>query len=157
MTEERVRGEAANPQGNLSTRTQPADRIADSDKACLLVYLLEPHTATRGRLASLLAGAGYAVEEFDALPELLTRLRDRHPACIVADTSPPDALGLRLLTLLPASDRPPIVLTSLDSELTDAVHAMRAGAADFLEKPVVRSVLLSRLQRLMEKPPGKTR
>lgn len=138
----------------MVTRTQPANGIADGDEACRLVYLLEPHAATRGNLASLLTGAGYTVEDFDALPDLLARLRARRPDCIVADTSPPEALGLRLLTLLPAPDRPPVVLTSLDSELTDAVHAMRAGAADFLEKPVVRPILLSRLHRLTGKTSG---
>lgn len=139
------------PSRSLATGTQTANGVADSGESCGVVYLLEPHTATRGSLASLLAGAGYVVEDFEALPELLTRLRARRPDCVVADASPPDALGLRLLTLLSSLDQPPILLTAQDSELTDAVHAMRAGAADFLEKPVVRPVLLSRLHRLIEK------
>lgn len=115
-----------------------------------VIFLLEPHADIRTALVGLLDGAGYAAEGFETLPALLAALGDRKPDCIIADTSPPDALGLHLLSLLQRPDRPPVILTARGTELTDAVHAMRAGAADFLEKPLSRAVLLSRLRRLLD-------
>lgn len=113
------------------------------------VYILEPHAGTRQNLVDALSQAGCNTEAFESLDLLLGRLHGQYPDCVLADASPPDSLGLRLLSLLPADGRPPIVLTAFGSEVTDAVHAMRAGATDFLEKPLVHSALLVRLGRAM--------
>lgn len=116
------------------------------------VYLLEPQDTSRTKLTNLISSAGYTVEAFSTLPELLARIKTQAPDCVVADSSPPDALGSRLLAQLPAAKRPPVMLIALDSEMADAVHAIRAGAADFLEKPLMHALLLSRLYRLTGKP-----
>lgn len=114
------------------------------------VFVLEPHADTRACLVRLLNGAGYEVAAFDSLSELLSRTSARRPDGIVADASPPEALGLRLLSVTAGDDRPPVVLTAYGPELTDAVHAMRAGAADYAEKPLPGSVLLLKLRRAMD-------
>jgi two-component system CheB/CheR fusion protein len=131
------------------TPKQPPNAIAGGNPGHGVVFLLEPRADTREALVELLGEAGYAVEGFETLPPLLAALGGREADCVIADASPPDALGLHLLNLLRAVGQPPVILTAGGTELTVAVLAMRAGAADFLEKPISRPVLLSRLRRLL--------
>ncbi|MES1943616.1 LuxR family two component transcriptional regulator [Salinisphaera sp. PC39] len=128
------------------------DRTVTEPAAPRYVFVLEPHAYTRAYLVRLLIEADYEVADFDSLSELLSRLAERRPDGIVADASPPEALGLKLLSVTAAGDRPPVVLIAYDPDLTDAVHAMRAGAADYAEKPLPGSVLLFKLRRAMDAP-----
>lgn len=137
------------------TFTRPASTKADNSLEGRVVLVLEPHDETRENLVKVLTESGCAVTGFETLPELLAALDALDADCIVADTSPPEALGLRLLNLLASRSRPPVILTAHGTELTDAVHAMRAGASDFLEKPLSRPILLSRLRHLMESYPSR--
>lgn len=130
--------------------TRPISTIVDNELEGRVILVLEPHDGTRQNLLKVLTESGCAASGFETLPELLAALDARDADCIVADTSPPEALGLRLLNLLSSRSRPPVILTAHGTELTDAVHAMRAGASDFLEKPLSRPILLSRLRRLLD-------
>ena len=126
------------------------DNPVTAAAASKCVFVLEPHADTRACLVQLLSGAGYEVAAFDALTELLSCLAARRPDGIVADASPPEALGLRLLSVTAEDDRPPVVLPAYGPELPAAVHALRAGAADYAEKPLPGSVLLLKLRRAMD-------
>lgn len=132
------------------TFTGPASTTADNSLEGRVVLVLEPDGGTRENLVKVLTESGCVVTGFETLPELMAALDTRDADCVVADTSPPEALGLRLLNLLSSRSRPPVILTAHGTELTDAVHAMRAGASDFLEKPLSRPILLSRLRHLMD-------
>lgn len=128
------------------------DRTVTDSAAPKYVYVLEPHPGTRDSLLRLLNEAGYEAAAFDTLSGLLSHMAERRPDCILADASPPGALGLRLLSVTADDDRPPVVLTAYDPDLTDAVHAMRAGAADYAEKPLLGPALLTKLRRAMACP-----
>jgi two-component system response regulator HydG len=101
------------------------------------ILIVDDDDAARSALESLLRAAGYVVEQAVDGEEALARAASTPPDVVVTDLNMPKLDGIALLGKLHAQDvdLPVIVLTSSD-RVTDAVAAMRAGAADFLTKPL---------------------
>src|SRR5262249_7547927 len=73
------------------------------------------------------------------------------PGCVVLDLSMPGLDGLELQHALAASGRPrPIVFVSGHGDVSTSVRAMKAGAVDFLTKPVNEDDLLNAVGRAIE-------
>ena len=66
---------------------------------------------------------------------------------LVSEVRLPGKSGLDLLAEMNARGRPaPTILLGEDSDVGTAVHAMRAGAMDFIEKPIIDRILLRRVK-----------
>lgn len=109
-----------------------------------LVYLVDDDEAVRKGLARLIASAGYRVATFDSARAFLGRGgADAGPACLVLDVQMPDLSGLDLQRELDAAESiMPIVFVTGHGDIPMSVRAMKAGAADFLTKPVDEEQLL---------------
>jgi FixJ family two-component response regulator len=115
-----------------------------------LVFVVDDDEHVRTALARLIRSAGYRVETFESAEAFIERadLGDG-PACLLLDLQLPDLSGLALQSQL--HDWLPIIFISGHGDLSSAVDAMKAGATDFLPKPVSDSVLLDVLERSLER------
>ncbi|GAN77228.1 transcriptional regulator [Acidisphaera rubrifaciens HS-AP3] len=103
----------------------------------------------RDSLAFLLQQAGYAVRAYAAGAALLDAAPDGD-GCIVSDYRMPEMDGLALQAALSARGvRLPVIMMTAHGEVPVAVRAMKAGAIDFLEKPVDERTLLDAVDRAL--------
>jgi FixJ family two-component response regulator len=112
------------------------------------VHLIEDDDALRTALARMLAAAGYTVRTYAAAGDYLVPDPDDDPGCLLLDLHLPGIDGLQLQAALrrhPGYERP-IVFLSGSADVPSSVQAMRAGACEFLVKPVEREVLLAAVQ-----------
>jgi FixJ family two-component response regulator len=87
--------------------------------------------------------AGYDVESFDGADSFLRAGHAEVPGCVLLDLALPGRGGLDVQqALLAAGPCPPIVFLSAQCDVYSTVHAMKAGAVDFLTKPVEARRLL---------------
>jgi FixJ family two-component response regulator len=112
------------------------------------VFLVDDDPGVLKALARLLQARGYAVEWFTSPQAFLGSHDTSVPGCAVLDVSMPDLDGLALQQALTASgsQRPVIFLTG-KGDIPTSVRAMRAGAIDFLTKPVNDTDLLAAIAR----------
>jgi two-component system response regulator HydG len=119
------------------------------NKARLLV--VEDEEAARSALAQFLEAEGYTVDTAEDGVLGVAIASERPPDVVVTDLNMPRMNGLELLKALREQDRelPVIMVTSLDDTST-AVQAMRAGAADYLTKPIDLDALSVAVERALE-------
>jgi FixJ family two-component response regulator len=112
------------------------------------VFLVDDDAGVLKALARLLQTRGFAVVSFTSPQAFLADHDASVPGCAVLDVSMPDLDGLALQQALTAggSQRPVIFLTG-KGDIPMGVRAMRAGAIDFLTKPVNDADLLAAIAR----------
>jgi FixJ family two-component response regulator len=115
------------------------------------VFLVDDDANVLKALARLLRASGYASREF-ATPQDFLREHDASlPGCAVFDVAMPDLDGLALQQALAERgvERPVIFLTGR-GDIQTSVQAMKAGAVDFLTKPVNADALLAAIDHARE-------
>jgi FixJ family two-component response regulator len=108
------------------------------------VVVVDDDPAVRKALSRLLRADGFQVETFASAEEFLAHARSqKSAACLVLDVDLPNLDGFALQKRLSESGRVwPIVFLTGHGDIPKSVQAIRAGAADFLTKPVKADVLL---------------
>ncbi|MEZ5829644.1 MAG: response regulator [Dongiaceae bacterium] len=115
-----------------------------------IVYVVDDEEAVRASLATLLDIHGFATQVFDSGQAFLEGIDPTRPACALVDVKMPGLDGIGLLDQMKrAGVNIPVVMMTGFGEVTVAVQAMKAGAADFLEKPLDEGELLTILRRLL--------
>jgi FixJ family two-component response regulator len=116
-----------------------------------LIHIVEDDDSMRTALVELLATTGFdAIGYASTGAFLLNSLPDRH-GCILLDIRLPGPSGLDLqAALVRKGVALPIIFLTGHADVSSSVRAMKAGATDFLEKPVVRETLLEALRRALE-------
>jgi FixJ family two-component response regulator len=112
------------------------------------VFLVDDDAGVLKALARLLQTRGFEVRPFTSPQAFLADHDASVPGCAVLDVSMPDLDGLALQQAMTAggSQRPVIFLTG-KGDIPTGVRAMRAGAIDFLTKPVNDADLLAAIAR----------
>ncbi|SDI55716.1 response regulator transcription factor [Paraburkholderia phenazinium] len=114
-----------------------------------LVFVVDDDDSVRRALARLLRCAGHCVETFASANEFLATANfGARPGCLVLDIELPDINGLQLQRELGASL--PIIFISGYGDIPMTVQAMKAGACDFLPKPVHEADLLRAVDQALE-------
>jgi two-component system CheB/CheR fusion protein len=115
------------------------------------VFVVDDDVQVRGAISAVLEDEGYAVTHFASCETFLKAFRPEKDACLLIDAYLPGMSGLQLLQKLRAEGHylPAIMITG-DSDVTIAVEAMKAGAIDFIEKPIGREELVASLSRALE-------
>jgi FixJ family two-component response regulator len=115
-----------------------------------LVHVVDDDASLRAALMRLLAAAGFEARGHASAGDfLLSHPQDRH-GCILLDVRMPGPSGLELQAgLVQQGVRLPVVFMSGHADLAVGVKAMKAGAVDFLSKPVERATLLDALGRAL--------
>ncbi len=107
------------------------------------VFVVDDDSSVRKGLTRLIESAGHRVEAFPSALEFLERDLPSTPCCLVLDIHMPGLLGLDLQTELNSSNiEIPIVFITGQGDIPMSVRAMKAGAVDFLPKPVDENLLL---------------
>jgi FixJ family two-component response regulator len=115
------------------------------------VFIVDDDAAVRDSLAMLLEAAGYDVATFSGADHFLDACTPGTQGCIILDVNMPDMDGPTLQEELTRRGmRLPIVFLSGQGTIPVTVRAIKAGAVDFLTKPVDGSVLLARVQEALE-------
>jgi FixJ family two-component response regulator len=118
-----------------------------TDSVPVAVHVIEDDESSRIASSRLLRHAGYVVRVYSTAAEFLTQL-PTEAGCLVLDVRLPGPSGLDLQERLATSENPlPIVFLTGHGDVHKTVRAMKAGAVDFLTKPVEASVLLEAVAR----------
>lgn len=111
------------------------------------VYLVDDDPAVRDALGLLIEHEGYAVACFASAEAFLDAALADGPGCIVLDLRMPGMDGMRLQEeLARRSLHVPIVFLSGHGDIPTSVRAIKAGAVDFLTKPVTGDALLRSIE-----------
>ena len=115
------------------------------------VFLVEDDPSYQTALKRLLRAARVPCEVFGSAEEFLNCRERLGTGCILLDIQLPGINGIDLQQVLasPGFLRPIIFLTS-QSDLSTGVRAMKAGAVDFLTKPVQAASLLAAIKRAFD-------
>jgi FixJ family two-component response regulator len=116
-----------------------------------LVFLVDDDPSVRKGLGRLLQAAGFDIRPFDSPSAFLAAPRPEAPSCLILDQRMPEHTGLELQRLLqPIGDTMPIIFLTGHGDVAMSVQAMKAGAFDYLTKPVDAEPLLEAVTRALE-------
>jgi len=116
------------------------------------VFVVDDDFSVRESLETLIRYEGWKPETFASAHEFLARPRVLAPSCLILDVSLPDLNGLDLQSLLSANrmDMPIIFITG-HGDVPMTVRAMKAGAIEFLIKPLDSDVMLQAVRDAIER------
>jgi FixJ family two-component response regulator len=124
-----------------------ADREAEA-----MVAIIDDDPDIREALRGLLRSVGLDVELFASVQEFLASTRPDLPGCLVLDVRLPGRSGLDLQDeLAKANVHLPVIFISGHADVAMSVRAMKAGAVEFLTKPVRDQDLLDAIQLALVK------
>lgn len=116
-----------------------------------VVYVVDDDPSVGKALERLIRSAGHEVRTFTSAADFLDDIDPDTPACLILDVNMPVLGGLQLQERLAGQDIAlPIVFISGCGTVPDSVRAMKAGAMDFLQKPLNDTDLLSTVSRAIE-------
>jgi two-component system, chemotaxis family, CheB/CheR fusion protein len=116
-----------------------------------VIFVVDDDDSIRGAIRSVLEDEGREVEDFDTCEAFLAAFRPGREACLIIDAYLPGMNGITLLRRLhDTGHQLPAIMITGNSDVTIAVQAMKAGASDFIEKPISRVELLACVDRALE-------
>jgi two-component system response regulator FixJ len=117
-----------------------------------VVFIIDDQQPVRDALGEMLSVFGYAVETFESADAFLKLIGDSRTGCIVADVRMPGIDGIELVRELSRRGRSlPVILISGHADVPMAVAAIKAGAQDFIEKPVDDTHLLAAINQCLSR------
>lgn len=132
----------------METNQQPlrgsdALRAQRPSEAEPLVIIVDDDAAVREGLSELILSAGFRPVSFPSIGEVMNSGALDRPGCLILDVRMPGASGLQLQhQLVQSGNRKPIIFLTGHGDIPMTVQAMKAGAVDFLTKPVRDQTLL---------------
>jgi two-component system response regulator FixJ len=112
------------------------------------VFVIDDQGSVRRALAEMLSVFGFSVEAHESADRFLEGLDLSRPGCVVADVRMPGMDGIELVRELARRKAAlPVVLISGHADVPMAVAAIKAGAEDFIEKPVDDAQLVAAINR----------
>jgi FixJ family two-component response regulator len=115
-----------------------------------LVFLIDDDASVRKGVSRLLRSAGYINEAFGSASDFLTREQHSGPACVIVDVRMPGINGMDLQNVLIQRRREEqLVFITGHGDISMCAQAMKAGAVDFLPKPLRSTELLQCVERAL--------
>jgi two-component system, LuxR family, response regulator FixJ len=113
-----------------------------------IVYIIDDDDSARGSLEFLLDCAGLRVRGFASADAFLAASPPLDGACLVTDVRMPGTNGIELLaTLRGRGGEIPVIVMTGHADVPLAIQAMKAGAADFIEKPFDDELIMSAIRK----------
>jgi len=116
------------------------------------VFLVDDEPALLKALSRLLKAEGFAVQAYDSAVKFLSSANKDGAGCVLLDQSMPEMSGMELQQQLVQADSAlAIVFITGNGDIPMSVRAIKAGAIDFLTKPVKDNELLEVIRTALEK------
>jgi FixJ family two-component response regulator len=117
-----------------------------------IVFVVDDDVSVRESLELLIQNEGWQAETFASAQEFLDHPRAALPSCLILDVSLPGLNGLELQQRVAAerTDMPIIFITG-HGDIPMTVHAMKAGAIEFLTKPFNDEALLTAIRQALQR------
>jgi len=112
------------------------------------VLLVDDDVETIGWLSEFIKGEGYTLATADSLRAARIQLTRSTPDVVLTDLMLPDGLGMELIDELESRDTTEVVVITGHASVETAIEALRAGATDYLVKPIDIERLRGILQRI---------
>jgi FixJ family two-component response regulator len=120
-----------------------------------LIHVVDDDESLRKALLRLLDAAGFKARGYASVGDFLLHPPLDGPGCVLLDVRMPGPSGLDLQAALLREGNPlPVVFLTGHADVAASVQAMKAGAVDFLTKPVEREALFEALQRALARDAG---
>src|SRR5271167_2466822 len=114
------------------------------------VFVVDDDAAVRQGLRFMLRAAGYSVEAFPSARSFLEDYDPRRGGCLLLDVQMPQISGLELQQRLNVRGwRVPVIFITGHGTVSLAIAAIKAGAFDFVEKPLREEALLECIERAL--------
>jgi FixJ family two-component response regulator len=115
-----------------------------------VIHVVDDDPSFRVAISRLLKSCGYEVADYESAGCFLRAIENARPGCIVLDVQMPALGGLQLQDELAKLSRSwPIVFMTGHGDIPTSVRAIKAGAEDFLSKPVSKETLLRAIERAL--------
>jgi FixJ family two-component response regulator len=126
--------------------------ILNATATAPVVIVVDHDASTRDALGALMSSVGLASRLFASVPELLKSGIPNAPSCLIVEFRLPGMNGLELQARLRSANlETPVIFMSGHGDIQIAVGAMKAGAVDFLPKPVREQDLLDAVHLALER------
>lgn len=126
--------------------------MSKSPKPNGVIAVVDDDPSVLRGLQRLIRSFGWEAETFASAQEFLTRAQAEPPACVVLDLQLPGLSGLDLQKMLAELDlQVPIIFLTGHGDIPASVQAMKAGAIEFLTKPVDEQNLLNAIREATER------
>ena len=116
-----------------------------------IVHIVDDDASFRSAISRVLKASGYAVADYDSAESFLDAT-DAEPGCLLLDVQMPALNGLELQQeLAKLSHHWPIIFMTGHGDIPTSVRAIKAGAEDFLSKPILKQTLLEAIERALSR------
>jgi len=138
------------PAASQAGLPSPVSVIPGGSRMPPVVFVVEDDENVRDAIQAALMADNWTVEAFSTCETFLAAYRPGREACLTLDAYLPGMNGIELLQRLNESGyRLPTIMITGHGDVPMAVHAMQAGAVDFIQKPVTRRKLLASIERAL--------
>ena len=121
------------------------------ERAGPVIFVVDDDSHIRDALRQQLEEDGHAVRDYASCEDFLDSYRPKSGGCLLVDAYLPGMHGIELLRQLrERSDALPTIMITGDSDVGTAVQALKAGAVDFIEKPVGAAELRISVARALD-------
>jgi FixJ family two-component response regulator len=117
-----------------------------------VIHVVDDDPSFRTAISRVLESSGYEVAGYESAACFLRGIEDARPGCILLDVQMPTVGGLQLQDeLAKLSQSWPIIFMTGYGDIPTSVRAIKAGAEDFLSKPVSSETLLEAIERALHR------
>jgi FixJ family two-component response regulator len=117
-----------------------------------VIHVVDDDRSFRNAVANLLRASGYEVALYDSGDQFLKNPPGASPGCILLDVRMSGISGLELQDRLSDLDATlPIIFLTGHGDIPASVKAIKAGAENFLTKPVAKATLLEAVERALQR------
>ena len=116
-----------------------------------VIFVVDDDNNVRAGIRSMLKADGKVVEDYASAEAFLAAYKPGRDGCLLVDAYLPGMSGLQLLQRVHEHGHQlPAIMITGSSDVPTAVEAMKAGALDFIEKPISHGDLLDSIHRALE-------
>ncbi len=121
-----------------------------------VVHVIDDDESAREALAFLIDCAGFQVRTYESAVRFLDAVPTMDHGCIVTDVRMPELTGVELIGRLKALGvKDPVIVITGHADVPMAIQAMKAGVADFLEKPFGDDAILGAIRAALARQTGR--
>src|SRR5262249_35914997 len=126
-------------------------RLHDAVDVIPTVFVIDDDFSVRESLESLIRTAGWQPKSFASAEQFLAHPRGTVPCCAIVDLMRPSLSGLELQKQLAGGLEIPVIFVSGQADIAMTVQAIKAGAVEFLTKPLRTDLLVKAIHDALDR------